>query len=350
MSETSCIVWGQRKEPFVQIRLSALYLCDGDHCAAALLSYFEYWHNNRLDNRKQGEHRNKVAHQHGEEGTQDVSLLQWHNEAQIEDGLLRLYGRTVIRKAIALLIEKDFLSLHRNPVERYSFDRTHYFLFHEETVQKAVYNLPDQLKITDALPENNARSRTSNAPSHTNTPTRKEKALETTQEKKVREKNKGVFVGHNGRKHAHTTPLATYGDAVSWHDGTQWLGHFPRPRDPEPDPDLADAVHDMLQAYYTSYVNRDTWVRGPLEHPLLKEWQLLRIESTLRRALAILFAAGPCDPIALVDQFWGYRERGRGDGNVNLFATPGMLAQLAYECRYIQKEDTTWQALIALTD
>jgi hypothetical protein len=169
---------------------------------------------------------------------------------------------------------------------------------------------------------------------------------------KQREKegHKGVFVGQNKRKHAHATPLETYGDAVSWHDGTQWLGHFPRSLDPEPDPDLADAVHDILQAYYTSYVNRDTWVRGPLEHPLLKEAQLLRIERILRDALAILFAAGPCDPIALVDQFWGPKERGRKDGNVNVFATGGMLAQLAYECRYVQERDTTWNALKTLTD
>jgi len=175
------------------------------------------------------------------------------------------------------------------------------------------------------------------------------------QEKNVSEKNtqegyKGVFVGQNKRKHAHTTPLETYGDAVSRHDGTQWLGHFPRPRDPEPDPELADAVHDMLQAYYTSYANRDAAEDGPLAHPLLKEAQLLRIETILRDALAILFATGPCDPIALVDQFWGYREHGRKDGNVNVFATGGMLAQLAYECRYIEKEDPEWDALNALNN
>ena len=47
-------------------------LCDNHHCAAALLSFFEYWHNVKLEQRQQAEHANRVARQHGEEGTQDV--------------------------------------------------------------------------------------------------------------------------------------------------------------------------------------------------------------------------------------------------------------------------------------
>jgi hypothetical protein len=136
-------------EPLVLIRASQVRICDGNHCAAALLSYFGYWHSNRLDQIKQAEHVNKIAALHGEAGTQDTTLFQYHTEDDIEAGLLHLYGRKTIRTAIALLTQKGFLSLHTNPNPRYRFDRTHYFLFHPGKVQTEIGADTHQVKMPD---------------------------------------------------------------------------------------------------------------------------------------------------------------------------------------------------------
>lgn len=153
--KSSCISYPEH-EPLILIRASQVQICDGNHCAAALLSYFEYWHNIRLAQAAQAEHHNRVAESHGEMGTQDTSLLQYHTEEKIEAGLLQLYGRTTIRKALAVLVAKDYVSLHANPNKRYGFDRTHYFLFHPEVVQANIRAIPHQVKVPDREGQNTA--------------------------------------------------------------------------------------------------------------------------------------------------------------------------------------------------
>jgi len=129
-----------------------LVLCDGNHCAAALLSFFGHWHNHKLANREQAMHANRIARLHGEEGKQDTSLLQFQNESAIEEGLLGLYGRKTIRVALDLLIEKGFVTVHKNPTTRYRFDHTRYFLFHPEAVTAQLLARADEVKVPD--PEN----------------------------------------------------------------------------------------------------------------------------------------------------------------------------------------------------
>jgi hypothetical protein len=146
--KSQCVAYPE-DEPLVLIRASQVRICDGNHCAAALLSYFGYWHSNRTGNVKQAEHANKMAALHGEIGTQDTRLLQYHTEEEIEEGLLQLYGRKTIRVALALLVSKGFLSLHENPNPRYRFDRTHYFLFHPTAVQAEIGIGTHQVKMPD---------------------------------------------------------------------------------------------------------------------------------------------------------------------------------------------------------
>lgn len=143
---SSCIAWS-KDEPLILIRQSQLKLCDGNHCAAALLSFFEFWHNNRLANKEQAEHANRVAEQHGEDGKQDTSLLVFKNEDALEKGLLGLYGRKTIRVALELIVSKGFISVHKNPNSRYHFDKTHYFLFHPEVVSSQLIEISDEVKI-----------------------------------------------------------------------------------------------------------------------------------------------------------------------------------------------------------
>lgn len=116
-----------------------------NHCAAALLSFYKYWHENKLESKSQNNKYNKVKEFHGEEVEDGLGLLQFHTQKELHDGLLHLFGKDKIVSANKLLVQFGFISIHRNPNPRYKFDNTNYFLFHPEIVQDAVdkeYRLP----------------------------------------------------------------------------------------------------------------------------------------------------------------------------------------------------------------
>ena len=122
------------REPLLIIRQWQLTFCEGNHCAAALLSLFEYWHNLRLDLSQRAMQANEAARQHGKPATQDESLLQFHSDGQLQDGLLDLYGTKKIREGRRLLVEKGAITEHPNPNPRYAFDKTLYFQLHPEVI------------------------------------------------------------------------------------------------------------------------------------------------------------------------------------------------------------------------
>jgi hypothetical protein len=116
-------------EPLIVIRKWQVEVCDGNQCAAALISFFEYWHNIKLEMSEKNKKYNSVSEMHGDEGTQDTTLFQFHSEKDLEDGIL-IYSREAISKSIKILEEKGFLSVHKNPNPKYKFDRTRYFMFY----------------------------------------------------------------------------------------------------------------------------------------------------------------------------------------------------------------------------
>ena len=122
------------QEPLLIIRQWQLTFCEGNHCAAALLSLFEYWHNLRLDLSQRARQANAAARQHGQPATQEESLLQFHSDEQLQDGLLDLYGTKKIREGRRLLVEKGAITEHPNPNPRYAFDKTLYFQFRPEVI------------------------------------------------------------------------------------------------------------------------------------------------------------------------------------------------------------------------
>ena len=132
MMRSSCIAHPP-DERLIIIRRWQIVACDGNACAAALLSYFEYWHNRKLDAAQQAAAANAVAELHGDVGTQQTTLWQWHTEADLERGIM-IYKRRTIREALALLAAKGFITIGRNPNPRYRFDRTRHFRFHPEAV------------------------------------------------------------------------------------------------------------------------------------------------------------------------------------------------------------------------
>ena len=137
------------KQPLIQIKAWQVYATDGDYCAAALLSFFEYWHNHKLDAKGQTKKKNDVAEMHGDGRVYDESLLQFHTEKELAIGLLGLYRETKINDAICILKNKGFISIHKNPNPRYKFDNTHYYLFHPENVQFYIDNHYPQRHVED---------------------------------------------------------------------------------------------------------------------------------------------------------------------------------------------------------
>lgn len=131
--KSSCISHPEREE-LVIIRRWQLEFCDNNGCAAALLSYFEYWHNYKLDQRIKNWDAGRIAETHGEKPDIDTSLWQFHNEDDLEDGIM-LYKRGAIREGIKFLVAKGAIEVSGNPNPKYRFDRTKFFIFKTSTVQ-----------------------------------------------------------------------------------------------------------------------------------------------------------------------------------------------------------------------
>jgi hypothetical protein len=110
--------------------------CDGNHCAAALLQYFIYWHDIKVAMREKNQQANRVAESHGEAGTQDESFYQFHTREELKAGLLDLYADSAIKKGKDLLVAKGAITVHRNPNPRYTYDNTAYFLLHPDNLLK----------------------------------------------------------------------------------------------------------------------------------------------------------------------------------------------------------------------
>jgi hypothetical protein len=161
--KNSCIAYPER-DALVIIRKSQVEFCDGNICAAALLSFFEYWHNIKLEISVKNMAMNKITAMHGEEGYQDESLLQFHNMTELSDGIMGLYGISTIKTARKLLVNKEIITEHRNPSERYQFDHTIYYLFHPEIfcnwLNNRIVKNNDSIppKLTNRKTENNDSS------------------------------------------------------------------------------------------------------------------------------------------------------------------------------------------------
>ena len=126
MTKSSCITH-PASMPIVVVREDYVTLCDGNHCAAAVLNIFEYWTNIKLANRKQAATDNAIATREGMDATQDESLWIYKSQEELHKELFKLFGLNAIGKAVAPLIEKGYLQQRTNP--RYKWDKTRQYLF-----------------------------------------------------------------------------------------------------------------------------------------------------------------------------------------------------------------------------
>ena len=129
MSKVSCIN-NPLNERLIIIREWQVRACEGDCCAAALLNLFAYWHDVKLDK------QSKIKYLKPNHQVSENDLLQWHTSEDLKLGLLDLYADKKIRKSIKLLVQLGFISVRRNPNQKYKYDQTKFFLFNPSEVNK----------------------------------------------------------------------------------------------------------------------------------------------------------------------------------------------------------------------
>lgn len=151
-------------QPLLLIRKWQLDFCEGNACAAALLSFFEYWHCIKLEMSVKNAKANRIAKEHDDIGYNDESLLQFHNQQDLNNGILGIYGKNSICEAIKYLEDKEVITTHRNPNPRYTFDKTKYYLFHpdvcnswldEQSDTDNELEPPKKLKVNDRCLKSN---------------------------------------------------------------------------------------------------------------------------------------------------------------------------------------------------
>jgi hypothetical protein len=136
MTKTSCVkrIDG---DPFIVVRLSYMLICNGNATSAAMLHYFESWHNIKL-----GARANFVNESPDKGPKKPPTLLQWHTTKMLEDALMGIGKKHSIQKAREQLLELGVITIHRNPNPNYLFDNTLHYLFHPEVVNKLLDSLP----------------------------------------------------------------------------------------------------------------------------------------------------------------------------------------------------------------
>src|ERR1700722_19740244 len=77
--------------------------CNGDGCAAGLLSFFEYWHNVKLKAQEQ-------VLQEEQSDNPSAYLLQWHTSEDLKLVVIE-YNEKRIRAALQFLVRKGFVSI-----------------------------------------------------------------------------------------------------------------------------------------------------------------------------------------------------------------------------------------------
>lgn len=127
----------------IPLREDYLIICDDDFCAAMLLAQMEHWHMVKMEMIEQAQLHNEAAIRGGETATQDIEAWVYKSQAQAQSDLLGRFGENKIGTAFALLIQKGFLQVRRNP--KYAWDNTRQYLFDYQAVQSALDVLPSLL-------------------------------------------------------------------------------------------------------------------------------------------------------------------------------------------------------------
>lgn len=142
MASKPCIDHSKTQQ-MVIIREDYLALCDGNHCAAALLNALEHWTNTKINKNSD-------------------DLWVYRTAKGLKDDLMGLFASATITAAAAILKAKGFIDTRHNPSHKW--DRTMQYLFNVEAVQDAVnsFNGLSEKEISISQKEEMEASKTAN--------------------------------------------------------------------------------------------------------------------------------------------------------------------------------------------
>lgn len=111
---------------FITIRASYVKICNGNVTAAALISFFENWHNYKL----------QVIREWKKEGSHGSAPNTWqhHTGKDLEKGIFGLGRRHSIDQAKQQLSSMGVITIGRNPNYKFAFDATLHYQFQPDIV------------------------------------------------------------------------------------------------------------------------------------------------------------------------------------------------------------------------
>lgn len=127
--KSSCIRHPENNR-YIQLNEWQLRFCQGNHCAALLLSFFINWHEWKLKNDQYYRKSNDIAEAHGDGRPSNESAYLFFTMEELIEGTMNFYGKNAINEAIQFLVSLNVVTVHKNPNPRYHFDKTKYFQFY----------------------------------------------------------------------------------------------------------------------------------------------------------------------------------------------------------------------------
>lgn len=126
MTHSTCIRHPE-KTRYIQVYEWQIKFCQGNHCAALLLSFFINWHDWKLRNDQYYKRANDIAEMHGDGRPHGENAYLFFTTEELITGCMEFYGKKAINAALELLTSLRVITTHQNPNPRYHFDKTKYF-------------------------------------------------------------------------------------------------------------------------------------------------------------------------------------------------------------------------------
>jgi hypothetical protein len=110
-------------------------ICQGDDCAAQVLSLFEFWTSCRIEEIRRVQSYNDQNKKNTSLVLQVPTMWLYETTEDISIGILNAYGDSSIRKSIKKLLDWGFLDSRNS---KHSFDRTKEYRFNTDVIQSAL--------------------------------------------------------------------------------------------------------------------------------------------------------------------------------------------------------------------
>lgn len=127
----SCIAT-PKSSRYIQTHEWQIRFCQGNHCAALLLSFFSHWHDWKLKNDKFYFKVNNIAEAHGEGRPHSQNAYLFFTNEELIEGTLGFYGKNAINEALQFLVKLNVLSIRKNPNPKQRYDKTKHFSFYPD--------------------------------------------------------------------------------------------------------------------------------------------------------------------------------------------------------------------------